>query len=166
MQEDQYGPRQISKEGLERIVRSEGCMYCSYRDAVGVWTVGAGSTRGLDGKRLSGHVELSDAEVATLLRRDIRMSEQCVSDKMNGWAMPQTVYDSMVDLVFNVGCSGSTYSAKRKAPTSITALSLRGEWAGACGHLTDFVWAGGKRSAGLENRRTGQKSYCLSWLDS
>lgn len=165
-QEGHDGPRQISRDGLERIVRSEGCMYCSYKDSVGVWTAGVGATRGPDGKRLSGPVELSDAEIAMLLRRDIRVSEQCVSDKMSGWEMPQSVYDSMVDLVFNVGCRNATYNTKRKAPTSITTLSLRGEWAGACGHLTDFVWAGGKRSAGLENRRTDQKAYCLSGLDS
>lgn len=166
MQESTDGPRQISREGLERIVKSEGCVYCSYKDSVGVWTAGVGATRGLDGKRLSGPVELSDAEIAMLLRRDIRVSEQCVSDKMNGWSMPQSVYDSMADLVFNVGCRNATYNTKRKAPTSITTLSLRGEWAGACGHLTDFVWAGGKRSAGLVNRRTDQRAYCLSGLDS
>lgn len=166
VQQDADGPRQISREGLERIVKSEGCIYCSYKDSVGVWTAGVGATRGLNGKRFVGNVRLSDDEVAQLLRRDIGAAEQCVSDKMNGWNMPQSVYDSMADLVFNVGCHSATYNTKRKAPTSITTLSLRGEWAGACGHLTDFVWAGGKRSAGLVNRRTDQKAYCLSGLGS
>lgn len=166
MQDGTDRPRQISREGLERIVKSEGCIYCSYMDSVGVWTAGVGATRDSNGSRFRGNVRLSDVEVAQLLRRDIGTAEQCVSDKMNGWNMPQPVYDSMVDLVFNVGCHSATYSAKRKAPTSITALSLRGEWAGACGHLTDFVWAGGKRSAGLVNRRADQKAYCLSGLDS
>lgn len=165
MQNEHQPYRTVSKEGLERIVKSEGCMYCSYRDSVGVLTAGVGATRGLDGKRFREPVSLSDHDVALLLHRDIGLAEQCVTDKMNGWAMPQTVYDSMVDLVFNVGCAGSTYNEKRKAPTSITSLSIRGEWSGACAHLTDFVWAGGKRSAGLVNRRTDQKAYCLSYSE-
>ena len=163
MRQGADGPREISQEGLSRIVNEEGCMYCSYQDSTGVWTEGVGATRGVDGRRVKQGDALTDHEVALLFRRDIKSAEQCVSDTMNGWDMPQTVYDSMVDIVFNVGCEGVSYNRKRKANTSIYLLANQGEWLGVCGHMTDFVWAGGKRSAGLEHRRTDQKAYCLSY---
>lgn len=152
--------RPISRTALDQLIESEGCVPCAYMDTVKVSTIGIGATRGLDGLRVKPNMVITDAEVAALLHRDIKDAAQCVTDRMNGWAMPQGVYDQMVNLVFNVGCDGVTYNHKRGRPTTIDTASLSGDWDTACNHILDFDRAGGKKSKALGKRRAKEYQRC------
>ena len=90
-------------------------------------------------------------------------AERCVNQNFNGEAMPQKVFESMVDGGLNVGCTGLMwFTDKRghKQRTTIWKNAQAHDWHGVCDRLTDFVNSAGKRSQGLVNRRTDFQAWC------
>lgn len=150
-----------SKEGLRHIASFEQCVSCTYKDHVGVSTIGIGSTRSFDGRSPKPDERLTDEQVALLFGRDIEQAENCVMDKMNGAHMPQSVFDASVSLVYNVGCQGTTWNSKYKRPTNIALQAKARNWPQVCYYMGDFIYAGGKVSNGLKNRRAGDQAICL-----
>lgn len=49
------------------------------------------------------HKRYSDAEIAKRWVNDIQVAERCVNQFANGRLMPQSVFDSVVSITFNVG---------------------------------------------------------------
>lgn len=150
-----------SEEGLARIAAYENCVSCTYRDHIGIPTIGIGSTRLQDGTRPVDGLRLSDEQVAYLFASDIYAAEQCVITRLNGGRMPQAVFDTAVSLVYNVGCYGVTWNSKFNRKTSIRLAAEAGNWKQVCYYVGDFVYSGGKKSQGLVNRRTDEQAYCV-----
>lgn len=42
----------MSKQGIDFLIREEGERLCAYRDIVGIWTIGVGHTGWVDDKRV------------------------------------------------------------------------------------------------------------------
>lgn len=158
------GELKTSPEGLALIASYEGCVSCTYTDQVGVKTIGIGSIRGFDGKALRGSEKLSDDEVARLFMRDVKEAEVCVQRHFNGNRMPQSVFDSTVSLVYNVGCYGARYNPSANRATAIARYAQSENWASVCYRLSDFRYAGGKVNRGLENRRAQEQKHCVGGL--
>lgn len=150
-----------SKEGLKLIAEYEACVSCTYKDQVGVVTGGIGSTRDINGNKLQMNSKLSDEEIARLFVRDIKDAEKCVQEHFNGNSMPQSTFDSVVSLVYNVGCFGSRYNTKAKRQTAIARYANSGDWTSVCYRLSDFRYAGGVVNKGLENRRAKEQLHCV-----
>lgn len=150
-----------SPEGLAYIGGFEKCVSCTYQDHVGVSTIGIGSTRSFDGKPPKPGEQLTNEQVAILFGRDIEQAEQCVMTKLNGEYMPQSVFDASVSLVYNVGCAGTTWNSKAKRKTNIAMQAQARNWSQVCYYMGDFIYAGGKVSPGLKNRRAGDQALCL-----
>lgn len=158
------GELKTSQRGLEHIANWEACIYCTYKDSVGVDTIGLGATRWLDGKTPAPGQVATDRQVAELYVRDIKVNEQCVKDRLNGNKMPQSVFDASVSMVHNNGCSGTTWNPRTQKMTQLRANALAGNWVGVCDRMMDFVNAGGKFSKGVYNRRFADRALCMEDL--
>ena len=158
------GELKTSKRGQEHIAKWEACIACTYKDSVGVDTIGLGATRWVDGKAPAPGQVATNAQIAQLFMRDLKVNEQCVIDRMNGRKMPQSVFDASVSMVHNLGCSGATWNAKTQKPTQMRTNALSGDWQGTCDRMMDFTYAGGKKSPGLVNRRTADRNLCIEDL--
>ncbi|QOC54333.1 lysozyme [Aeromonas phage Atoyac14] len=152
------GELRTSQDGLKLLAGYESCVRSSYTDTVGVPTCGIGHTKGVRMGMLA-----SDATIAQWFVEDVLEAESCVNRYFGGQSMPQPVFDSVVSLVFNVGCYGTRWNSKRSAPTSIARYAVAGDWWGVCEHIADFRYAGGKVSPGLENRRREEQKHCIRY---
>ncbi|QUG76370.1 glycoside hydrolase family protein [Erwinia sp. E602] len=148
-----------SPEAQQKMAKYEDCRKTPYYCPAGVLTVGIGSTGGVQ-DRLH-----SEAEIAERWRNDLLRAEKCVDREFNGSAAPQRVFDGMTDGAFNLGCTGlAWYTDKqgKKVRTTLWRNAQAGNWTGVCERLTDFVNAGGRKLAGLVNRRAEFREWCLS----
>lgn len=153
-----------SDRGLQHIAQWEQYATRTYLDSVGVPTIGLGATMWLDGKRPKQGQEATDFQAAQLFIRDIKVAEKCVLERLDGAAMPQSVFDASVSLIHNTGCAGATYNPKRKAKTNLRLQAEAHNWSQVCYRMGDFIYAGGRVSKGLVNRRTADQRLCLEDL--
>lgn len=94
--------RTISPDGVKLIAGFEGFVGHAYQDAVGVWTIGYGHTRGVTSKT----PPISAAEGRSLLRRDLnRVYAPAVNKacKAAGFKPTQHQFDALVSFAFNLG---------------------------------------------------------------
>ncbi len=160
------GELQTSERGLKHVAQWEQYATQTYLDSIGVPTIGLGATRWLDGKPPKPGQTADKFQAASLYVRDITVAEDCVRDRMQGNSMPQSVFDASVSLVHNTGCAGATYNRKTKKKTNIRLQAEAGNWAQVCYRMGDFIYAGGKVSNGLKNRRAGDQALCIEDLSN
>lgn len=140
-----------SKTGLEIIGNAESCVREPYYCPANILTVGIGSTVDIETKIYS------DEEIARRWVNDIKAAEQCVNRHANGFHLPQSVFDSVTSITFNVGCS------KMRTSTMFKYLN-NGNYRAACNELPRWNKAGGVVLNGLVIRREKEKALCLSGL--
>lgn len=146
-----YGDEiRTSKAGLELIGNAEACMREPYYCPAGILTIGIGSTSGSIENRT-----YTDAEIAARWVSDIKETEQCVNKYGNGKALPQPVFDSVVSLTFNVGCT------KMRSSTMYTYLNTN-ELTKACNEFPRWRFSNGIALDGLSKRRTKEQRHCLT----
>lgn len=138
----------LSAAALVGIATHEGFVGEAYRDIVGVWTIGFGTTAGV---RPGDRIE----PVAALQRKlaDVQRFEgalrQCVTVPLH-----QHEYDAYMSLAYNIGPGafcGSTLVRKLNA----------GDYAGACREILRWNRAGGRVVQGLVNRRAAEYRQCI-----
>ena len=129
----------------------EGMRTTAYSDPVGVLTICAGHTQGVQ----AGDVA-TVAECEQYMREDMREANgyvrQCITRPL-----PITVEAAFTDAAYNIGPSvvcGSTLQRKANS----------GDIEGACKELMRWVYAGGEIMPGLVNRRTAEVNLCLEGL--
>ena len=152
------GEIRTSPAGLELLAGYEDCRTQAYLDIVGVPTCGIGSTSGV---RMG--TTWTEDQVAAAFVKDVQAAEKCVLVYFNGYAMPQPVFDSVTSLVFNTGCWGARWNSKLNRPTGIAQYAKAEDWQNVCYRLGDFIYAGGKVSNGLKNRRAKEQAHCVKW---
>jgi len=145
-----------SDAGLTLMADFEGCQTSAYLCPAKVWTIGAGHTKGVKAGD-----KADNQQIARYLIDDVKPAENCVNTHLNGEAMPQSVFDAHVSLVFNAGCNGVIYNTKAKRPTYLAQAASVGDWYKSCHYLTDFKYSAGKVLKGLERRRAAEKTHCL-----
>ena len=136
--------RQISSAGLELIKRFEGLRLSSYRDAVGVWTIGWGHTR-----TARPGMRITREEADGLLREDVARFEACVESAV-GRMINQNQFDALVSFAFNVGCSALSRS-------TLVRKVRAGDALGAANQFARWNKAGGRVLAGLTRRRAAER---------
>jgi lysozyme len=87
----------ISKEGINLIKKFEGCELEAYKCAAGVWTIGYGSTHGIEKG-----MEISQERADMLLLEDVEKFEKIVNDAVNV-SLVQCQFDALVSWTFNLG---------------------------------------------------------------
>ena len=88
---------EISQEGLSLIKKVEGCKLQSYKCAAGVWTIGYGSTNGIEEG-----MEISQERADMLLLEDVEVFEKAVNELVEV-PLEQNQFDSLISWTFNLG---------------------------------------------------------------
>ncbi|MEO1621581.1 MAG: lysozyme [Cyanobacteria bacterium J06632_3] len=139
----------INAAGLELIKSFEGLRLNSYRDAVGVWTIGYGHTR------TAGPGQRITLEQATnLLRNDVATFEKAVTRAVRV-PINANQFAALVSFAYNVGVGALNSS------TLIRKLNV-GDTLGAADEFLRWNRAGGRVLAGLTRRRIAERALFLS----
>lgn len=144
--------RRISPEGLALIKQWEGCKLRAYKDAVGVWTIGYGST----GAHVRPGMTITQAEADNLLIADLARFERAV-EKLVKVPLSDGQFAALVSFAFNVG------EGKGGFETSTLLKKLNaGNYAAVPSELQKWVKGTDPRTgkkitlSGLVNRRAAE----------
>lgn len=128
-----------SQRGIDLIKKFEGCRLTSYKDAVGVWTIGYGHTAGVK----SGD-KITEEEAEYLLKHDLDIYEEKVN-KYSKYGWNQNQFDALVSFAYNIGSIDQLTSNGRRSINTISSKIL------------EYNKAGGKKLEGLVRRRKAEK---------
>lgn len=142
--------RHINQEGLELIKVFEGCELKAYRDAVGVLTIGYGSTGG----HVKAGMTITRVEAEQLLREDLQRFEVGVDQRLGDIEVTDNQFSAMVSLAFNIGLANFGGS-------SVLRRILAGNVQGAADAFLMWNKAGGKELKGLTRRRAAERELFL-----
>lgn len=140
--------REIPQHILDFVKGHEGVRLAPYPDPVGIWTIGVGATRGLDGKPVTKeHPVLTMEQVDMLLRRDIKTAQRSV-ERLIAVPLSDNAYGALVSFAFNLGGGALQVSTLRK-------VINRGDLDCVQKEFEKWVWAGRpkRRLPGLIRRR-------------
>jgi len=140
-------PTNTGTNGLRLIEMFEGKRNCWYRDPIGLPTIGYGHLIKRGDPYHQGTC-LSNAQVVSLLQRDLNSYESCVHNAITA-PLNQNMFDALVSFAFNLGCGSLQTSTLRK-------ILNRGNYAGVCSELRKWDKAGGRTLAGLLRRRNAE----------
>ncbi len=150
----QYNGMKISRKGLELIMKFEGFSARPYRDAVGVCTIGYGTTR-INGRKI--HCKDSSINQG----RAIEILEEQINDHyghyVNKWCgtMTQNQFDALVSFAYNLGVGALHHSTLLK-------YHLAGNYNMAHEEFKKWDHAGGRVLKGLSRRRALEAALYLS----
>ena len=97
-----------SQKGINLIKSFEGCKLQSYRDSVGVLTIGYGHTLGV-----YAGMRITFQEAENLLKNDLIIYESCIH-KLVKVDLTQNEFDSLVSWTYNLGCGSLRKSTMLK----------------------------------------------------
>jgi len=137
-----------SQKGIDLIKEFEGCVLKAYKCPAGVWTIGYGTTQGINPNMV-----ITQAQAETFLKRDIKPVERFLNSM--GINYTQGQFDALTSWIYNLGIgafkSSTMYKyivAKRK-DVEITDQMVR------------WVNSGGKPLLGLKRRRVAEANMFL-----
>ncbi len=140
----------ISKKTFEKIKEFEGCKLQAYQDAAGVWTIGYGHTYNVrQGDRISQQYadEILLEDIENVERQLIALHDP----EVGRWTKAQL--DAVVSFAFNVGI-------QRWRTSTLRRYIMQGKPQGViCAEWMRWVYAGGKKQAGLVRRRQWESEH-------
>ena len=135
--------------GLQLIERWESLRLKVYQDSIGIWTIGYGSIRGLDGRRLTAmSPSITEKEAVLLLIRDSKIAltgVQILIDRQ----LTDNQLGALVCWTYNLGETNLKISTLRQVINRGEVGRIEEEW---------LKWnkAGGKVLKGLTSRRESE----------
>ena len=134
----------INDEGLKLVKSFEGLRLTAYVDAVGVWTIGYGHTKGV-----KKGMTITEAQATEYLKEDLTESEHAVDKWMNLYKFNSNEYSALVSFTFNCGAGSLNNLVKNGARTK--------------GEISRYITlynkgANGKYLEGLARRRRAEKA--------
>ena len=147
----------ISQKGLDLIKEFEGLRLHPYKDAVGVPTIGYGTTVYPNGTRVNLYdEEITEEEAEEFLRVQVDEIYGYAVNKANtAHTMTQNMFDALVSFTYNLGGGNLRKS---------TLLKLHNQMNHGLASQEFKKWnkAGGKVLNGLTRRREAEKALYLS----
>jgi lysozyme len=140
---------QISFNGINTLKTFEGFRKDAYLDTGGVWTIGYGTIRWKD-KPVEQGMTITEPEAELALQADLAWAQTAVNQLVRV-PLKQTMFDSLVSFVYNVG-----ESAFRKS-TMLRKLNNK-DYVGAGNEFPRWVFDNGKEIKGLVARRRIEQS--------
>ncbi|AIL60948.1 lysozyme [Pseudomonas alkylphenolica] len=137
-----------SQRGLSLIKSFEGLRLLAYRDAVGVWTIGYGATRGV-----KPGMSVTKEQAERMLLNDVQRFEPEV-ERLVQVPLTGNQWDALVSFTYNLG-AGNLESS------TLLRLLNRGDYAGAAEQFPRWNKAGGKVLPGLVRRREAERVLFL-----
>lgn len=145
---------QTSDKGIALIKQFEGCKLTAYQDSIGVWTIGYGWTKPVDGKPIRAGMTIKQETAERLLKTGLVSYENDVS-RLVKVDLTQGQFDALVSFTYNLGA--------RSLSTSTLLRKLNaGDYAGAADEFLRWNKAGGKVLNGLTRRREAERALFLS----
>lgn len=139
-----------SEDCFDLIKSFEGFRAHPYRCPAGIPTIGYGSTRYADGRRVSmADPPITEQHAAELLRDTLSGYEEEVS-RYVAVPLTQGQYDALVDFAYNAGAQNLRTS------TLLRQLNA-GNYSGAADEFLKWVHGGGKTLPGLVRRREAER---------
>lgn len=143
-----------SQTGLDLITGFEGLRLAPYLDAVGIPTIGYGSTRYEDGSRVTmKDVKITQARAKALFMNTLTTYENAVLRNVKV-ALNQNQFDALVSFTYNLG------EANLKSSTLLRKLNAR-DYMGAAEQFLRWNKAGGRVLNGLVKRRAAERALFL-----
>lgn len=133
-----------SQRGLSLIKSFEGLRLLAYRDAVGVWTIGYGATRGV-----KPGMSVTKEQAERMLINDVQRFEPEV-ERLVRVPLTGNQWDALVSFTYNLG------AANLESSTLLRKLN-GGDYAGAAEQFPRWNKAGGKVLSGLVRRREAER---------
>lgn len=128
---------------------ADGLIY-PYLCPAGYWTIGYGTTRLLDGSRVSADTKpITEDEAEDLLYYDVRKALVQVAGVSPILAQSDERLAALTSFVYNLGIARYVASTLRKRVDAQ-------DWLGASIEIRKWVWGGGKRLPGLVKRRNDE----------
>lgn len=138
-----------SQRGLSLIKSFEGLRLQAYQDAVGVWTIGYGTTRGVNAG-----MKISKEQAERMLLNDVQRFEPEV-ERLVTVPLSQNQWDALVSFTYNLG------AANLESSTLLRKLNA-GDYAAAADQFPRWNKAGGKVLVGLTRRREAERALFLA----
>lgn len=146
--------RKIAKPGLELIKSFEGLRLKSYLCPAKIATIGYGTTKYPNGKKVSlGDPEITELQAAEYLEHEINEKAAGV-EKYVTVAINQNQFDALVSFAYNLGVGALQKS-------TLIRLLNAGDVSGAAEQFLRWTKASGKELPGLLRRRQAERSLFL-----
>ena len=142
------GPKRTNKNGLLLIKSFEGLRLRAYKDAVGIWTIGYGTTR-----NVRPGMTISEDQAVSFLQEDLSRFEKAINDSVRV-PINDNQFSALASFTYNVGPGAF------RSSTLLRKLN-GGDIRGAADELLRWDKAGGRPLAGLTRRRKAERSLFL-----
>ena len=143
----------ISDNGLNLIKKFEGCRLTAYQDAVGVWTIGYGTTnadQAITGISIRQGLRISQETADEWLRQSVDKKYGPKVDKYSKYEWNQNEFDALVSFAYNIGSiDGLTASGSRSKEEIADKIPA-------------YNKAGGKVLSGLTKRRQEERTLFIT----
>ena len=137
-----------SQRGLSLIKSFEGLRLQAYQDAVGVWTIGYGTTRGVNAS-----MSITKEQAERMLLNDVQRFEPEV-ERLVTVPLSQNQWDALISFTYNLGAANLESSTLRR-------MLNAGDYTGAAEQFPRWNKAGGKVLPGLVRRRAAERELFL-----
>lgn len=95
--------RSVSGNGIEFMIKEEGCILHPYKDRVGIWTIGVGCTYYTNGERVKPTDPSITKDDAILLFKSVLRHYETTVWSMTRDDINQNQFDALVSLCYNIG---------------------------------------------------------------
>ncbi len=143
----------ISDNGLNLIKKFEGCRLTAYQDAVGVWTIGYGTTtadKAVTGTVICQGLKISQATADEWLRQSVDKKYGPKVDKYSKYEWNQNEFDALVSFAYNIGSIDGLTASGSRSKEEIADKILA------------YNKAGGKVLSGLTRRRHDERALFIT----
>lgn len=141
-------PKTINAKGLRLLKSFEGLVLNAYVDAVGVWTIGYGTTKGV-----KPGMKITEAEAEAFLKRDLTGFEAAVTDLVTV-ALNEDQFSALVCFTYNVGDNAF-------ADSTLLRVLNQGHYSEAADQLLRWNKGNGRELPGLTRRRKAERALFL-----
>lgn len=139
----------MHEHALSLVRLYEGLRLSPYQDTGGVWTIGYGATRDLEGRRVSRDTKpITEAEAERLLSRDFQLALDAVAHYVKVPLAPNQ-HATLASFVFNLGETAF-------AASTLLRLLNKGAYSVVPRELRRWVYDNGKKLPGLVSRREAE----------
>lgn len=93
----------VGVEGMKLIKKWEGCKLTAYKDSVGVWTIGWGTTKYPNGIRVKQGDKITQVEADAMLKRQVQEHADGMLQYISVSKLNQNQYDALASFHYNLG---------------------------------------------------------------
>ena len=116
----------ISQNGIDLIKRFEGCKLKAYKDSVGVWTIGYGTTsadESITGTSIYEGLTITQATADEWLRLSVNKKYGSKVDKFNNiYHWTQNEFDALCSFAYNIGSIDGLVRNGNREKSKLTSI--------------------------------------------